>query len=253
MANATARTGASREDIRRAFYEFTQALTGKAPDPGGVARGIQLSMGNALISKISQNFSVLSGGGTSEAGYKWQPLTRETIAQRRVTPTERKSLGITGKRTRGFLTAAQDKRWKAIFGSRLAKMLSQGMDIADAKAKAGQIAWAILKSEGALTKLDVLGGRKVDSLRDTGLLKRSFNAGVGDRPSGAAGQIFEVPPGVVIVGTRMKPWHHKGIPGKLPARPFWPQELPETWWAAINGAMIRGMFNAAKQIVQSIR
>jgi len=229
----------SQAELRAEVAQLVQMLSGRLPDSEGALRIVQLRMGIALLSKIKQAFLVKSRGGTGDDGIHWAPLKRSTIAQRRTTGGERKSLGIGGKRTRGLLTAAQDKRWRQIFGSRLAQLRVRG--VPNAAALAAQIAWAILKSEGAKTKLAVLGGRKVDALRDTGELFRSLTPGVEDRPSGADGQILRVAPGSVIVGTNKKPWHHKGIPGRLPARPLWPEKLPVAWWAVINAAALRGL------------
>lgn len=231
----------TREQLRKLLSQLPAALAG-ADDPYGIARGIQLRGGIALLSKIQQAFIVKSRGGTGDDGIKWPPLKRSTIAQRRTTGTERKALGIGGTRVRGLLTPAQDRRWRQIFGSRLAKLRLVMSDGA-AKAKAAQIAWAILKSEGAQTKLQVLGGRQVDILRDTGELFRSLTPGVEDQPSGADGQVFRVPPGRVIVGSNKKPWHHAGIPGKLPTRPLWPLDgrLPAAWQQAVADAMRRGI------------
>lgn len=82
----------------------------------------------------------------------------------------------------------------------------------------------------------------VDILRDTGIMLRSMSPGVDSAPSGASMQIFDAKPGSVIVGTNRYPWHHTGIPGRLPARHLWPPDgrLPDSWWTAIRIAGIRG-------------
>lgn len=235
----------SRQDLRNLLRSIPRALSGQG-DPFQIARSIQLRAGVALLSKIQQAFIVKSRGGVGDDGIKWPPLKRETIAQRRTTVTERRQLGISGTRVRGLLTSSQDKRWRKIFASRLAKLRTM-MDEGEARATAARIAWAVLKSEGAQTKLAVLGSRQVDILRDTGELFRSLTPGVEDKPAnGADGQIFQVPPGRVIVGSNKKPQHHRGIPGKLPARPFWPldNKLPDAWADAIKKAILRGMAQA---------
>jgi hypothetical protein len=135
-----------------------------------------------------------------------------------------------------LLTPEQNRRWKGIFASRFAKMMAQGMPAGEAKATAAKIAWAILKSEGARTKLDVLGGRKVDIGRDTGILFRSLTPGIEDRPSGEADQIFEATPGLIVVGTKV-PYasdFHK-------VRPMWPDTMPDVWMEAVNKAAATGI------------
>jgi hypothetical protein len=148
-----------------------------------------------------------------------------------------------------LLTKAQDREWRAIFRTMLGRLQAQGD--ADAAGHAAAIAWTILKQHGAQTKLAVLGGRQVDILRDTGELFRSLTPGVDDKPSGADGQIFNVRPGGIIVGTNKKPWHHTGIPGRLPKRLLWPENgiLPDKWIDWIEKAGIRGIANAIIIIV----
>lgn len=220
-------------------------LSGKAVDSFGVGVGVQLRVGVALLSQIQQAFIEKSRGGTGSDGITWPPLKRETIAQRRTTGQERKELGITGKRVRGLLTPAQDKRWRAIFASRLAR-LRFDMGEAEAKARAAQIAWAVLKSEGAKTKLEVLGGRKVDIGRDTSRMFRSFSPGMENIPSGEEEQIFDTPPGRIIVGSNVPyagHFHRK--------RPFWPVDgsLPEPWAEAVAEAATEGIEDAVMVLV----
>ena len=214
------------------------AATAASLATGGPALlGVQLRMGVALLSKGQQSFLILSRGGVDpDVGYAWKKLSPQTIARRPVSRDEKRSLGITGRRLRGLLTPAQDKRWKAIFGSRAAKLILQGMSEGAAKALAAQIAWAVLKSEGAMTKIGTLGTRVVDIGRDRGLLYRSLAPGVDDRPSGAAGQIFETPPGAVIVGSNVDHASHFHA-----VRPLWPEQIPDRWLAAVSTAAAKGL------------
>lgn len=244
----------SRADLTNLLASIPKALAGTS-DPHQIARGIQLRSGVALLSKIQQAFVVKSRGGTGEDGIKWKPLKRETIAQRRIGKGDLAGIGIKGTkakgRVRGLLTPDQDRRWRQIFASRLAAF-RENMDEKSAAAAAARIAWAVLKREGAVTKLALLGNRQVDILRDTGELFRSLNPGVEDRPSGADGQVFQVPPGRVIVGSNKKTWHHAGIPGKLPARPLWPPDgkLPPPWTVAVCKAIERGIVRAIVLLVE---
>lgn len=248
---ATVSFHGSRADLMRIMRQVPAVLAGRAPDPWGIAHGLQLRLGVGLLSKVQQSFIQKSRGETGDDGVTWPPLKRATIAQRRTTSAERRQLGITGKRERGLLTPAQNQRWSAIFRGQKARLIAKfGMGDREASAKAAQLAWAILKREGAKTKLDVLGGRQVDTLRDTGELFRSFSPGVEDQPSGADGQIFRTPPGRVIVGTNKKVWHHRGIPGRLPARPFWPHELPEHWWQFLLGLYRTGLVRVLVGVIQ---
>lgn len=243
----------TRAELKAVLAQLPAMLAGKVPDKWQVVDGIAARIGVAALSAIQQDFLVKSRGGTGRDGIRWEPLKRSTIARRPVTPGEKKALGITGPRTRGLLTPAQDKRWRQIYGTRLAR-LRLHMSEGEARARAAQIAWAVLKSEGAKTKIEVLGGRAVDSLRDTGRLLRSLSPGVEATPSGEEEQVFRTEPGQVIVGTNV-PYAkqlHEGIPGRLPARPFWPLDgtIPAAWLPGILDAAKTGLIEAAKQIVQ---
>lgn len=240
-----------RDDLRAILSQVMDIVGGRAPDPLRVAQGIQLRAGVALLSQIQQDFIRKSRGGVGLDGIVWPPLSPKTIAQRRVSGAEKKALGIGGRRVRGLLTPQEDKEWRKIYGSRLAK-LRMHMPEGQARAKAAAIAWAVMKQRGAKTKLAVLGSRKVDILRDTGELLRSFSPGIEDRPSGADGQIFRTEPGAVIVGSNKKPQHHRGIKGRLPARPFWPLDgkIPDAWMPAVRTAVATGL---ARLIVQLAR
>lgn len=228
-----------------------QMLAGIVPDPYGIARGIQLRAGVALLAEIQRAFIQKSRGEVGSDGIRWQSLTQRTIANRRSTAQERKSLGI-GKGPRPTLTAAQDRIWRGIYWGMWSKLRSDLGD-EEAKRRAAAIAWVKLKAMGAKTKLELLGNRKVDILRDTGELLRSFTPGVEDQPSGADGQVFETPPGAVIVGSSKKPWHHKGDPSRnLPSRPYWPLDdvIPVPWMESVNSAVKTGIAEAITRVVQ---
>lgn len=223
------------------------------PDPD-IVKGFQQRIANAVLSQVKQDFIRKSRGGVGLDGIKWQPLKRETIAQRRTTREERKSLGITGKRERGILTPEQNRLWKKEF-ARAIRWLRLENGEKEAASGAAKIAWARVKEAGGQTKLAVLGGRQVDILRDTGTLLRSLSAAeIETEPytgEDADKQVRRFEPGVVVVGTAEKPWHHAGIPGKLPSRPLWPLDgsIPAAWWPPIMAASTRGVEEAIKQLL----
>lgn len=232
----------SSAGLRSILANLPLILSGRAPDPFGVAQAVQLRVGVALLSQIQQDFLTKSRGGTGKDGVQWKPLKRETIAARRTTKAELKSLGAGGKRVRGLLTPAEDKLWRAIYARNLAK-LRHHLGEAAARAKSAQIAWAELKRRGAKTRLDVLGGRVVDIGRDTGRMFRSFTPGVEDQPSNETEQVFDTPSGAVIVGSNVPyfPRFHN-------ARPCWPQDgtIPPAWEPALIAAAGRGMIRAVE-------
>lgn len=237
----------SREQLRHLLAAVPHILAGQAADPQGIARGLQLRLGVALLSKVQQAFIVKSRGGVGDDGIQWAPMKPASIAQRRTTAQERKTLGITGKRVRGLLTPAEDEEWRKIFAKK--KWLFEvkfGMTHREASAFAAAIAWTELKAAGAMTKLAVLGSRTVDMCRDTGRYFRSLSPGVEDKPSGAAEQVFQTPPGRVIVGTNVK---YAGRQHKL--RPLWPPDgkLPEAWWRYLVQVGVRGLARAVALLV----
>lgn len=238
----------SQAELERALVALPRAIAGLEPDPTGVAQRLQLRVGVTLLSLIQQAFIVKSRGGVGSDGIQWKPLKRETIAQRRITPGEKKAAGIKGKRVRGLLTPSQDKRWRQLFASRKARLVLRGMGEGAAMAEAAKFAWAMLKKEGAKTKLEVFGGRQVDIMRDTSRLFRSLTPGVEDRPSGAEDQVFETPTGAVIVGTNVE---YAGRQHKM--RPLWPEKIPAEWWAVIMESLKRGIVRLMGQYLASGR
>lgn len=214
--------------------------------------GFYYRIANTVLSIVQRNFIVKSRGGTGTDGIKWKPLKPETIARRKATREELKALGVTGRRVRGFLTPEQDRRWRQVYAGVLHRMKFDGQAEASSKAKAAAIAWATVKREGAKTKLKLLGGRIVDILRDEGLLLRSFTPGVETTTSGEDGQIVRLIPRGVLVGSNQKPWHHHGIEGRLPARPFWPEDgsIPPAWWPEITAAAGRGLLKLVEEVVR---
>jgi len=252
MADATFH--GTREELAQLFNQLGEAIAGQSGGFDTYVRPIYDRIGVALLSQIQQDFITKSRGGIGRDGIQWPPLKPETIAQRRIGDGDLKTIGVKGKkipasRTRGLLTQDQDKRWKQLFSQYYMRYVFEFGD-AGAKSRAAATAWTILKGEGAQTKLGVLGGRKVDILRDTGVLFRSLSPSTaGVEPEG---QIFEIEPGVVTVGTNIHPYHHAGIPGKLPARPFWPLDgsMPNPWWEAIYLAAANGIREAMFLIIQ---
>ena len=242
---------------------FIGTLAGQGNVGASLINGVQLRVANSLLSEIEQAFIQKSRGEVGSDGIKWPPLKRETIAQRRIGPGDLAAIGIKGagqpkSRVRGLLTKEQDKEWRRIFAQTLGWLMAKfGMGEAEAKGRAAQAAWAKLKAMGAKTKLEVLGGRQVDILRDTGKLLASFSPGLTpeearqaaitglwpDKPSGAEGQVLRTAPGRITVGTKEKPWHHK-------RRPFWPDYLPEPWARTMEKAAARGIQEAVTMIVR---
>lgn len=115
------------------------------------------------------------------------------------------------------------------------------------------IQWKPLKpSTMARRRGKGIGG--VEILVDTARLVRSFSPGVDDRPSHAPDQVFEMTTGQVVVGTNVKyaVYHHRGTK-HVPARPFWPAQLPRRWWEALLDVYRRGVVRAVVRLLENGR
>ncbi len=166
--------------------------TGGQPDrsrccAAEIVQGVFLAIGFAALSDIHADFVRKARGDVGEDGNKWPRLSPKYLAYgRRFGPGEQSRLKAAAGLGRanskapggnsGLLTASQLKRWRQIYGTRLARFAAS-MPLAQAKAKAAAIAWATLKAEGAKTKLEVYGNRQVEVLRDTGILLNSLSMG----------------------------------------------------------------------------
>jgi hypothetical protein len=163
----TIRIRGSRAEVKR---RLKQALR----DPK-MKQLLMAHVAHHLVTKIHRAYVVKSEGRTDELGNRWTNLKRSTIASRPITAGDRK--GIPRNRTHGLLSPQQDKQWRAIFRNRLIYLMAHGVPPETAKIKAAQAAWAIMKSKGAVTRLQKLGGRKVPIMIDSGRLERSLRPG----------------------------------------------------------------------------
>lgn len=236
----------TREELYRVLALLPRLMSGEIAVPGRLLLAIHLRIGVALLSQIQQDFITKSRGGTGRDGIKWKPLARATIAARRITVEERRAAGVGGRRERGLLTPAENRQWRGIFASTLARMRAKGM--ANAEALAAQTAWAIMKSRGAKTRLALFGGRTVDIGRDTSRMFRSLTPGVEDRPSNEPEQIFMTIPGGAIVGSNVPYFEdfHR-------VRHVWPYDgtVPQAWMDACILAAVRGILEAIRELLAS--
>lgn len=216
---------------------------------GGLADAMMVRCGMALLGRIKQAFVQKARGGTDEAGERWAPLSPKTIAYSK---TRSRGRGGRTKAEKGrgahpsqALNARQQTRWWALYRQGLAIYKGD-------KGQAARRAWGILKREGATTLLDKYGHRKVEILRDTGLLLNSLSPG-----TGAPEQVFRTERGAVTIGTNRKGarGHHEGIPGKLPQRRLWPEvnKWPALWWRDIEDQIKQGLVDIAIQLIKGTK
>lgn len=214
---------------------------------GAIANAMMTRCGMVALSHIRQAFVAKARGGTDEAGESWQPLSPKTIAYSK---TRQRGRGGRTRAEKGrsahpsqALNSKQQDRWWDVYRRQLA--IRKGN-----KGHAAAIAWIVLKAEGAQTLVDKYGHRKVEILRDTGILLNSLSPGY----SGSE-QVFRVAPGQVIVGTNRKgaAAHHKGVPGRLPQRKLWPDpsRWPPGWWADILAELKAGVMDIAAQLIKA--
>ncbi len=240
--------------LRSAVVSVVRSISGHENTQLQAAEAVHTAVGLAALSDIKADFVRKSRGETGEDGVKWARLSPKYLAYGRRFGTGekaalKKAAGLgPGNRFRGLLTSAQDKRWRQIF-ARVVARLAASMGLGAAKARAGQIAWTVLKSDGAKTKLEVFGDRQHEILRDTGVLLNSLSPGqfeVSGQYIPVADQIFALTASGVIVGTNVdySSVHQNGSTKKnIPARPFLPTDgAPQAWqerWTNVAALAVR--------------
>jgi hypothetical protein len=192
-----------------------------APDPGFQARFLW-----HLFNLVYESFVAKSNGGTDRYGESWKPLKPSTIAYRPVSKDELSALGLHGTRYRGLLSPGQNQQWKAIFYHQMTRLIASGYPMMEAKGLAAKLAWAIMKSRGAQTKIGLLSQRKVPILDRTGRLKRSLSPGHVSGESyvpASEDQIASIEGHGLTLGTRVPyaKYVHR-------TRPIWPVGHMET-------------------------
>lgn len=225
----------TRGQVTDLALQLAAVLGGNSPDKHGIAVGFNMAIGLAALHDIHQAFLVKAGGGTDEMGIKWPPLSPQTVAGRRVGPRDVKRDPAVKERKK-----IVDREFRKLF-----RRLSMSLPEPKARARARQIAESRATRQTGRTKVDVLGNRVVEILRDTGVLLNSLGPGelvahgsspIYTKPSGDGGveQVFDVRPGLIIVGTNVKyaGAHNYGT-NKLPRRQFLPDDdsqIPQSWW-----------------------
>lgn len=249
----------SNEEFRNFVQLISDVLTGKEEDIG-VASMVLMAIGYAALADISDAYITKSRGGIDAMGIQWPDIKPETLAYGRPGgPGDPKMPNISPHRP--SLTEGQDRLWRQVFVRQLIR-LEISLPEAEAKSRAAQIAWGAVKAIGAKTKLELWGFRQHEILRDTGVLLNSLTPGIltqdGYEPpqlEGGDEQIFEVNPGVVIIGSDVAyaAAHNFGIEGKLPRRQFLPDEekpVPALWWDNWIDAGVQALTAAVERIIR---
>ena len=219
-----------------------------------IAKGFTSALGFGALSDINIAYKTKMRGGTDEMGIKWKKLAPSTIANRRVGPGDRKNEAI---RTRERIRKRETK--KALARYRLS--LPEG----EAQRRAKIVGGLKATKETGKTKVETLGGRNVEILRDTSVMINSLspgelsNAGEYSKPTGegADDQIFKASPGEVIVGTNViyASTHQHGR-DSIPARPFLPDDdhpVPAIWWERWNGIATHALAVSLARLIRRTR
>ncbi len=221
----------NRREVIDKAQRLAAILTGQSPDAAGLALAFAVAVGAAALADLRDAFVIKARGGTDVMGIRWPELQESTVAGRRVGPKDRKVDRIKEReRIRKREEAKAFKRFILSYDEREARRL--------ARIVAGNRA----TRETGNKKIEVLGGRDVEILRDSGRLLTSLTPGVvsGSEYSEPEGQIFEVLDGSVTVGSNLiyAGTHNFGDPKRnIPARPFLPENaelIPQAWidnWA----------------------
>lgn len=207
----------SRPEVLAFLRSLPAVLAGNAPDAHGLAAGFKARLAFTWIGLVKEAFEVKGRGGTGSDGITWAPLKPATIK---------------AKATKG-MTASQKSKWSEDYRAAF-------------RGAAGQMSEpeARQKAETAATRAhEKRVGRQVESgsyqiLVDTGVLRQSLT--VGTLNEGRADAHYSPPnqdqfydnskPGEVSIGTTTDyaKYHHHGTK-HIPARPFWPEQLPQAW------------------------
>lgn len=241
----TTHTQVTREAIREALSSISQEVASRNP----ITDAMMQRVGLVILSRIKQAFITKSRGGTDEAGDRWAPLSPKTIAYSKTrqrgkggrTRTEKKRDELPSQ----ALNKRQQERWWNLYRQGLAMFKGD-------KGSAAKRAWGIIKREGAQTLVEKYGNRKVEILRDTGLLLNSLSPG-----SSSSDQVFRVGVGDVTIGTTRKgaAAHHNGVLGRLPQRRLWPapDKWPDGWWQDIYDQVKIACVDIAIQLLSSVK
>ena len=157
----------SRQDVSRVMRTVAAVLAGSGQDTHGIGKGFLTAIGFGALSDVKTAFVAKARGGTDEMGIKWPSLSPATIANRRVgAKDKRENVDIAEReKIRKRETAKALKRFR----------LSLPED--EAQRRARIVGGLKATRQTGKLKVDALGGRNVEILRDTGVLFNSLSPG----------------------------------------------------------------------------
>ncbi len=253
-------TSDRREELTEIIRQLPSMIAGRTPDRDGIAAGFRARIAWTFFSLVAPNFNELGRGQPGVDGDKWPPLTKEYLAYQRPVKGRQppKAGGLAPGGNDGFLTPAQLKQWKQIFADRYAFYVMRESD-EKAKEIAARLAWHEIKKQGAKTKLQEFGGRKVgveyQTLVDTGRLRQSLqpgeliDRGIAAEYQPSEDQVSEDLSYQIVVGTNVQHAgaHHNAKSPKRRRR-FWPERFPNFWWDQIFGVARSGILRIGELV-----
>ena len=247
----------TREQAKRLIHSLIAEIPKSGGEHADLVHGIKMRVGMTALQCIQEDFATKSAGGTGADGIRWKELDKKTVAYSR-NGGEPKTKPFPGQR--GLLTEAENSRWRWYFWTRKMWFMAKfGMGEQEASVAASRVAWSRLKGEGARTKLDYYGNRKVPIGRINDRLFNSFSPG-GDPDEQS---ILSEPPDAPIPGDRIL----RDMAGSVVVgsnldyaerfhaqRPFWPAGgLPEPWQQRISASTAEGVSEAIELLMEGPR
>ena len=262
MADQTITYRGSVPELRKFIRNIPAMITGTAPDPIGLRRGVASHIGMAFFSLVGRAFDVKSRGGRADDGIQWAPNTREYLAYEKGRTRSKAKEGRDNRRSfrehrEAHLTRKQQNAWNKANREAIAQISREldeaGMTASERaiKGKAAVRAWAATRAKGAASIIKTYPIDNDTILVDEGDLRKSIQPGLISE-SGAtatyspkdASQIFDQGISDVVVGSRdpkaafhqnsKKLTHGDGQKGTV-RRQMWPDELPDRWAEEIVG------------------
>jgi hypothetical protein len=138
-------------------------LYGEVPKYRSVNTMYTAVMCQELMKRVNASFWARAKRGADDLGNTWKPLAPSTHIYKPLSPIEKGDYKIEGKRVRGLLTPAQDLLWRRIFARTYNRLVKKGKGEVEAKKEAAERAWAVVKAQGAQTKLNLYEGRITDT------------------------------------------------------------------------------------------
>lgn len=152
-----------------------KVLTGKVRKYISVHRAYKAYLIQEIMKRLNASFWARAKRGADDMGNTWKPLSPKTHAYKPLSPIEKNTYAIDGRRTRGLLTPAQDRIWRGVYARTLARLIKRGVDKKEAEKEAAEKAWGLVKAKGARTLISL--NRITDTNIRTGRLVNATRPG----------------------------------------------------------------------------